>query len=299
MSTVLSFYGRALPKNLVDFRSDESKKRLVRALSNGTARPYLALSSCFNSQAEPAYCGVTTLAITLNALQIDPQRLWKTPWRWYTEDLLDCCRPLEDIKKVGITMEEFQCLARCNGAVCDLVRPSDSEEGFQTFKDKVYKVCMSKAGHIKSEQEKQVQVGEMHENETPEVEDFLVVSYSRKTMNQSGDGHFSPIAAVDLDTDSVLVLDTARFKYPPYWVPMELMFKALLPLDSATGLSRGYLVLRAKNILKHGHGRRVCCQDKLPLGEGENLPEPTPVYKSTQSCTTRCSEVGCSGGGPW
>jgi hypothetical protein len=42
----------------------------------------------------------------------------------------------------------------------------------------------------------------------------------------------------------VLVLDTARFKYGPHWVPLELMFDALLPLDPDTpGRSRGYVVL--------------------------------------------------------
>ncbi|RYG57047.1 hypothetical protein EON66_01370 [archaeon] len=37
---------------------------------------------------EPAYCGLTTLVMTLNALNIDPRRLWKGPWRWYTEDMV-------------------------------------------------------------------------------------------------------------------------------------------------------------------------------------------------------------------
>ena len=41
---------------------------------------------------------------------------------------------------------------------------------------------------------------------------ILVVSYSRKTLRQTGDGHFSPIGGYDPDTNSVLVLDVARFK---------------------------------------------------------------------------------------
>ena len=268
MSKARSFYSRLLPKNLVDFCSDESRNRLVRSLSNGTAFPYLALSSCFNIQAEPAYCGVTTLAITLNALQIDPQRIWKTPWRWYTEDLLKCCRPLEDVKKVGITMEEFQCLAQCNGAVCDLVRASEVD--YETFKESVTRICTGKFTESQSEE-------------------FLCVSYNRKTLEQTGDGHFSPIAAMDSKTNSVLVLDTARFKYPPHWVPMELMFKALLPLDPATGLSRGYLVLRAKNILKDQDNRRVSCEINESEIENIELPVPSPVYKSTQCCKKPCS----------
>jgi len=41
----------------------------------------------------------------------------------------------------------------------------------------------------------------------------------------------------------VLVLDIARFKYGPHWVPLELMFDALLPLDPDTSKSWGYAVL--------------------------------------------------------
>ena len=111
-----TFYGRALPSKLVDYRSTESKNRLCRSLQSGLAVPYLALSSCFNTQAEPAFCGLSTLAIILNSLRIDPQRVWKTIWRWYSEELLECCRPLEDMKVSGITLDEFACLADCNGA---------------------------------------------------------------------------------------------------------------------------------------------------------------------------------------
>ena len=29
--------------------------------------------------------------------------------------MLDCCQPLEVVKKKGITLAEFSCLAKCNG----------------------------------------------------------------------------------------------------------------------------------------------------------------------------------------
>ena len=75
-NTPRTFYGRSLPQNLVDYRSTESKTRLCRALRTGYAVPYLSLSSCYDAQSEPSYCGVSTLAIILNALRIDPQRKW-------------------------------------------------------------------------------------------------------------------------------------------------------------------------------------------------------------------------------
>ena len=34
----------------------------------------------------------------------------------------------------------------------------------------------------------------------------------------TGSGHYSPVAGYHPGQDLVLILDTARFKYPPYWL---------------------------------------------------------------------------------
>lgn len=275
MAGLKTFYGRSLPQSLVDYRSSESKSRLCRCLQAGYAVPYLSLSSCFNTQAEPAFCGLSTLAIMLNSLRIDPQRIWKTVWRWYSEELLECCRPLEDVKVSGITLEEFVCLAECNGAIASLVRPSDSKEEFQKFVQIVERVCTG--GRVKgSKKEGDGEDGFDEEN----PEEIMAISFSRQTLGQTGDGHFSPIAALDLETNSVLMFDTARFKYPPCWIPLDLLFQSMLPLDKVTGKSRGYVVLKARNESK---GRKVCCLWRETLNEEEareDLPEPQPVYES-------------------
>ena len=52
-------------------------------------------------KAEPAYCGLGSLVVVLNALRIDPGREWKGPWRWFHEELLDCCKDLDTVKKEG------------------------------------------------------------------------------------------------------------------------------------------------------------------------------------------------------
>ena len=41
-----------------------------------------------------------------------------------------------------------------------------------------------------------------------------------------------------------LVLDTARFKYPPHWIPVELLYSAMTKADPATDQPRGWLLLR-------------------------------------------------------
>ena len=58
-------------------------------------------------------------------LQVDPKRVWKGPWRWYHEDMLDCCVPLDIIKQKGITLEQFRCLAICNTLRAQTVKATD------------------------------------------------------------------------------------------------------------------------------------------------------------------------------
>jgi hypothetical protein len=71
------------------------------------------------------------------------------------------------------------------------------------------------------------------------------VNFDRKTLNQQGAGHFSPIAAYDSESDSVLILDVAKFKYPPFWVNVTDLFNAMNTIDSDSGKSRGLIRVRA------------------------------------------------------
>ncbi len=52
---------------------------------------YTPVTLC-STQDEPAFCGLASLAMVLNALSIDPRRTWKGSWRWFHEAMLDCCR---------------------------------------------------------------------------------------------------------------------------------------------------------------------------------------------------------------
>lgn len=56
---------------------------------------------------------------------------------------------------------------------------------------------------------------------------------------QTGTGHFSPIGGYHAGTDMALILDVARFKYPPHWVPLKLLWEAMDTVDDASGFRRG------------------------------------------------------------
>lgn len=41
----------------------------------------------------------------------------------------------------------------------------------------------------------------------------------------------------------MLVLDTARFKYPPYWVDLDRLYDSVNSVDKDSGKKRGVLVV--------------------------------------------------------
>jgi glutathione gamma-glutamylcysteinyltransferase len=217
-----SFYRRPLPEGLTPFSSAEGKQLFREALGAGTMEGFFVLSEQFHTQADPAYCGLGSLVVALNALGVDPGRLWKGPWRWFDESLLDCCVPLDVVATRGVTLGELGCLAECNGAHSHVVRAASASVA--DLGRAIADATRSPSGPV------------------------MIAAYDRAALGQTGIGHFSPIGGYHEGRDLVLLLDVARFKYPPHWVPIAQLFEAMLPLDSATGHSRGWVSLTANSV---------------------------------------------------
>lgn len=100
--------------------------------------------------------------------------------------MLDCCADMEKAKEVGWTLDQLACTAQCNGASVHISRNLDVDSTRKLLE------TSCRANSDQSE--------------------FVIASYDRKTLGQTGMGHFSPVAAVDPATDSALILDVARFK---------------------------------------------------------------------------------------
>ena len=193
------------------------------------------------------------------ALAVDPRRSWKPPWRWYVENMLNCCVDLEQVKKTGITFSTFACLARCQGLNVNAVHGSEST--VDEFRRVVKEICSEEEEEVSFEEEIETTTTANEQQQRPTS--FLIVSYTRQVIGQTGSGHFSPIGAYDEASDHVLVLDTARFKYGPHWVPLPLLFDALLPIDPDTGKSRGYMVVSIVD--DGGHRKNDAPLSHLPL----------------------------------
>ncbi|KAM7527325.1 hypothetical protein LguiB_030735 [Lonicera macranthoides] len=212
-----SLYRRTLPSPpAVEFSSPQGKQLFVEALEGGNVEGFFKLISYYQTQSEPAYCGLASLAMVLNALAIDPGRKWKGPWRWFDDSMLDCCEPLVKIKAEGISFGKLACLAHCNGAEVQAFRSNEST--LDDFRRYVIQCADSEDCH-------------------------MITSYHRGHFKQTGTGHFSPIGGYHAGRDMVLILDVARFKYPPHWVPLKLLWEAMDTIDDATGHRRGFMMI--------------------------------------------------------
>lgn len=69
-------------------------------------------------------------------------------------------------------------------------------------------------------------------------------------LNQTGIGHFSPVGGYHSPSDKVLILDVARFKYPPHWVDLETLFRAMQSIDAETNKPRGYMLMSLNSDVK-------------------------------------------------
>ena len=297
-----SFHKRLMPSNLTALSSRAGRRRFLEALSSDNAEAYLPLAEQFLNQSDPAYCGITTLAMILNACAVDPNVRWRGGWRWYGSDdvVLDrCClgseHGRERVRRAGITLEEFAGLGRCQGMRIDMKRPYlDKVDG-----DNATASSYGTLDDFRSDIQRMVQLPPISDEDIDgntvgdpndeESRGFLVVSFSRAHLNQTGAGHFSPVAAYHPPTDSCLVLDVARFKYAPYWVSVEELYEATKPLDETTGKSRGWFVMRPprvqldavngyQGINKRDEGMRPA--DSVPL-VGED--EKACVHNTTSS----------------
>mmetsp|Transcript_26158 Transcript_26158/g.42904 ORF Transcript_26158/g.42904 Transcript_26158/m.42904 type:complete len:435 (-) Transcript_26158:528-1832(-) len=231
-----SVHKRILPPTLTAFSSEKGKDFLKEALFvDGTAESYWKLTEQFINQSDPAFCGVTTLLMCLNAMCIDPNIRWRGGWRYYgnEEVLLDrCCLSTERIRRMGITLEDFCQLGRCQGLNVELKRPEPLEKSGDNDEKKT-------TGYTLDEFRNDVRSVLSDKKQYP----LLVVSFSRHALGQTGDGHFSPVGAYHEASDQVLILDVARFKYAPYWVGVEDLYRALQEEDSVTHKPRGWFLL--------------------------------------------------------
>jgi hypothetical protein len=203
-------------KQTISFTSSEGITRFNR--SNFKSN-YWKLASTFLTQKTQTFCGVASSVTVLNAAPIGkPITAPYAPHEYFTQDnyfseAVEEIVPHSQVLKEGMTLRQlcdalnlWKMHATCNHA--GLVSESD-------FRKEVMGSC---------EQEGQ----------------YIIVNFLRTMLGQEGGGHFSPIAAFDKRTDSILVLDVARYKYLPFWVDLSTLYLAMRTIDNSSNQHRGW-----------------------------------------------------------
>jgi glutathione gamma-glutamylcysteinyltransferase len=267
----VSVYKRIMPNLGIHFSSSKSKNLLKESIIQGNANSFFQLSDQFQTQGDPSFCGPSSMICVFNSLNVDPKKKWKGIWRWYLEEVIKCL-DINKTKDYGMTIEEFAIIAKCNGVFTEIFRPDLNEElteqnilnslknksdesKFIEINTKLNHLDYIKVvthDHSNSECKNQSNLTAKKGNEdffracvyssTRRENFFLVANTSRKALKQTGDGHFSPIAAFHKNSDNLLLFDSARFKYNSMWFTIPMIYNAFVGLDKASDKPRGFIL---------------------------------------------------------
>ena len=213
----------SLPETLIGASSDKGEALLIDA---DAREAYFPLVNSFVTQQNQAFCGVASTVMILNAMELPaPAVPAYDPYRTFTQDNLltpetEKIIPLELIKKQGITVDQLAGLIGTFPVTVKLTHAADSS--VDTFRTEA-RTALATPGH------------------------FVIINYLRKAIGQEKGGHISPLAAFDVETDRFLILDVARYKYPPVWVKTADLFGAMNTTDKDNdNKTRGYIVIAKK-----------------------------------------------------
>jgi hypothetical protein len=210
-----------LPEALIDLRSNEGEQLLEES---DAREAFIPLSATFVTQKNHAYCGVASIVMVLNALQLPaPAMPENGAYHSFTQDNVldeatDKILPREVLARQGMTLDELGALLATRQVAVEVQHAADATlDAFRA----------SARDYLGRERH------------------FVLVNYLRKAIGQESGGHISPLAAYDAETDRFLILDVSRYKYPPVWVGAADLFQAMNTTDADNqGKTRGYVLIR-------------------------------------------------------
>lgn len=208
-----------LPSNLISLVSPEGQELLIQSKSK---EDYWYLSSQFVTQKTQSFCGVATMVMVLNALSIPaPVADEYYPFHVFTQDNFFNSKARsviapEIVSLRGIALEELKPLLESYPVKVQVYHSTDTN--IEQFRK------------IVSENLKQ-------------PNNFVIVNYLRKAINQESGGHISALAAYNEKADRFLILDVSRYKYPPVWVKTKDLWKAMATKISVSQKTRGFVLV--------------------------------------------------------
>jgi hypothetical protein len=215
----LSLTCAADSNKVVYFDQRESAKLFDEAEVKGQ---FWTLVRYFISEKIDTFCGVASSIMVLNALEVpSPVAKFTYPYNKFDEDNFFTSAALE-VQRVhsvagnGQTLEQLADTLRTFGLTLEVHHANTlSLDQFRT----------------------------LAVNALETKDRYMIVNFSRVTLAQEGGGHFSPLAAYDGKSDRFLLMDVARYKYPPAWVKAEHLWNAMNTDDADAKAKRGFVII--------------------------------------------------------
>ena len=205
---------------IVTFASDEGRKLFKDA---AFCESYWLLAPCHVCQSDLSSCGVASSCAVLNSLKCDrplSNKLGKFGWFTFENIFspdVSAIVTRDKVSRSGMTLQQLGELVAV--FTVDVETKYASDVSIAEFRKQLKRSLSNKAQRI-------------------------IVNYSRPALSQEGGGHISPLGAYNDQEDMVLVLDTASYKYPWTWVPVETLWSAMSDqLDHESGRTRGFIVV--------------------------------------------------------
>lgn len=195
----------ALPERLVAVDSPAGRSLLAEAEARADHAP---LARWFVAQDKLTWCGPASATTVLNALGLRPPE-----GALHQRDLLSLPRRLQ-VTFGGMTLDDLHDTLEAHGARAEVQHADDVS---------LIRFRMVASANL------------------ADPSNFLIVNYDRGSLGQAGQGHISPVAAWDRDTDRYLVLDTAAYRYPWTWVRGHDLWSAMNTVDPDSGKRRGFV----------------------------------------------------------
>jgi hypothetical protein len=209
-----------LSNNLIDLRSTQGEQLLKES---DASEAFVPLSVNFVTQENQAFCGVASIVMVLNAMQLPAPAVPEyDPYRTFTRDNFlnektEAILPREQLEHGGMTLDQLGSLLTTQPVTAEVHHAADTT--LDAFRSAA-RDYLSTEGR------------------------FVIVNYLRKAIGQEKGGHISPLAAYDAETDRFLVLDVSRYKYPPVWVTAAELFGAMNTTDSDNeNKTRGFVLV--------------------------------------------------------
>jgi hypothetical protein len=209
------------PKGAILLNSKEG----VELFNKSTRQSFWELMPYLTTERGLTYCAVASAVMVLNASNLPaPLTPNHAPYRIFDQDnfftgkVISMVTPAQ-VSAKGMSLEELHNTMASFGVKVKKVY--GSEVSLKQFRNDVIK-AVSFSDH------------------------FIIVNVDRKYLHEEGGGQFSPIAAVDIEKDRMLVLDVARYKYPPMWVKTADLYRAMrLNKKGKVEKIRGYLLIHS------------------------------------------------------